>query len=228
MSSSESFFARRAARFYGHLVQKSRPERIGWLRSQIVTLEALDRDEHAAHRAICMACQDGDFCLDAISITPAQVERSKKIGFMRSLIHSEEHDEAYAQAARAHGVEYSDHIDGFCAYWQNVRHRKFEAAGWKCEHCGRDGTGTLDAHHLHYDTLGFEELCDLEALCRGCHKRADRGRAANTRYSNAKETYLRKKYGEDYELREGDDEEFGEWFERKQKEDDDSWMRGEE
>jgi hypothetical protein len=226
MSSSESNFAWRAAQFYGpDVVQRSRPERIEWLRGRIAAQEGLGRDEYAAHRAICMVCQNGDpFCLQALSTTPAQIEHSKKISFMRSLIHSEEKDEAYAQAVRGNlygvsgrRVEYRDHVDGFCAYWQNVRHRKFASVDWKCEQCGR--AGALDAHHLHYDTLGFEDLHDLQALCRGCHENADRVRAADTRYNNAWNTYMRKKYGDDYWMNDHDNDGFGEWLESKQEKD---------
>ena len=74
----------------------------------------------------------------------------------------------YAARARECGVIYAHHIDGFCAYWQNLTNRRFAAANWKCERCGRDGK--LEGHHLHYETLGFEELEDIRARCRQCHQ----------------------------------------------------------
>lgn len=42
-------------------------------------------------------------------------------------------------------------------------------ADWRCEACDRQ-TGGLEGHHLHYDTLGFEEVDDIRALCRQCHE----------------------------------------------------------
>jgi hypothetical protein len=216
--SFESDFAWRAARFYGPVrAQLSRTERIAFVRALIALLESQMREEHAAHKASCPDCQRSNmFCLGALSITPADSVRLNRLRFLRALSHSEEQDAAYAQRARLQPVDYKQHVDGFCRYWQNVRHRKFAAVGWKCERCGRDGP--LDAHHLHYDTLGSEELCDLQALCRDCHERADRARAASARYSNAMDTYMRKKYGDDYEWSEAAEDEFDQWLEQKQEE----------
>ena len=164
--SRESDFARRAARFYGpERVQMSRSERIAFVGAEIAR-------EWAAHTASCRKCQEGAFCY-----TLSTPEQMVCLRFLRRLIRSEQQDEAYAQRARFQPVEYGRHIGGRCGYWQNLRHRKFEAAGWKCEICGN--SGPLDAHHLHYDTLGLEELGDLQALCRDCHAHTD------TRYSNA-------------------------------------------
>lgn len=41
-------------------------------------------------------------------------------------------------------------------------------ANGHCEDCERK-TGSLELHHLHYETVGEEEPDDLRALCRGCH-----------------------------------------------------------
>jgi hypothetical protein len=168
--SRESDYAWRAARFYGPVrAQMSRQGRIDFVEAQIATLESLTRDERATHKASCAQCQARDFCLTIFSITREQSDRADKISFLRGLIGSEVLDQVYAQAARLRPVDYKQHVDGFCRYWQNVRHRKFEAVGGKCEQCGH--SGPLEAHHRHYDTLGFEELHDLQALCHDCHQK---------------------------------------------------------
>jgi hypothetical protein len=213
--STEADYGRRAARFYGPIrVRLSRAERIGWLRQEIAKLEALRLKEQEDHWAHCEDCQRSAFCFELLVVTPVESERLNRLRFMTGLIYHEEQDALYAQHARERGVEYKKHIDGFCRYWQNLRHRKFVSVDWKCEGCGC--IGNLDAHHLHYDTLGFEELCDLQALCRSCHQKADRQRAETTRYNNAMETYMQKKYGDYWP----DDahEEFDEWLERKEDE----------
>lgn len=220
MTSSESSFAHRAALFYGSAMAKlSRPERLDLLRAHVVREENIDRQERAAHKASCPQCQSGGddpfCCMEALRSTPVQRERHDRIQFVRALIHSEERDADYARQAREHPVEYKNHIDGFCSYWQNVRHRKFVSVDWKCERCGDNGP--LDAHHLHYDTLGFEELRDLQALCRVCHERADRVREASTQYSNAMYTYMEKKYGDGYYWSESAEEEFDRWLDRKER-----------
>jgi hypothetical protein len=217
MSSSEAAYARRAAMFYGPArVRLNRPDRISWLREQIANMENLRHREQEAHRANCDDCQRSAFCIELYTLSPADEERLNKLRFMNGLICVEEQDEAYAQRSRLNGVEYRHHIDGFCFYWQNVRHRKFVSVDWMCERCGKPGN--LDAHHLHYDTLGFEELVDIQALCRKCHEKADEQRVATTRYNNALETYMEKKYGyEAGEWPEGAEEEFDSWLERKER-----------
>jgi hypothetical protein len=75
----------------------------------------------------------------------------------------------------------------------------------------------LEAHHLHYNTLGFEELRDLQALCSACHEIADRVRENQTRYSNAKYTYMEKKYGDGDYWSQSSDEEFDRWLDRKER-----------
>ena len=58
---------------------------------------------------------------------------------------------------------------GFAAIGKTSGIACSSAVGWKCERCGTE-TGALEAHHVHYDTVGFEELSDLRALCPSCHK----------------------------------------------------------
>ena len=53
--------------------------------------------------------------------------------------------------------------------WQAKRQDKLESCQHKCEcegGCYREAT---QIHHLHYETLGNEDLQDLQALCAKCH-----------------------------------------------------------
>ena len=53
--------------------------------------------------------------------------------------------------------------------WQAKRQEKLESCQHKCEcegGCYREAT---QIHHLHYETLGNEDLQDLQALCAKCH-----------------------------------------------------------
>jgi hypothetical protein len=175
MSSSEAAFAWRMARTYGpRIVLFDRQQRIAWAQERIKTIEQNRADDWEQHKRECEDCQRGDLCLRAFSVSPTEREHLDTISQFRGMIYSEERDQDYANEAERHGVEYQHHIDGFCAYWQNVRYRKFVAVDWICERC-RLKTSTMHAHHRHYYTLGFEEIDDLEALCADCH-RVEHGR----------------------------------------------------
>lgn len=53
--------------------------------------------------------------------------------------------------------------------WEEKRKTKLKACDSKCEcegGCVREAT---QVHHLHYDTLGNENMEDLQALCSKCH-----------------------------------------------------------
>lgn len=214
MSSREQDFAWRMTRDYGpELCRKTRRERVTLLEQEIAALEQECINELNEHKANCDECRTGEFCLDAYSLSPAQQERQDKINRRRRYVAAEKFDEEYAQKARIHPVVYEHHIDGFCSYWQNVRHRLFEIANYCCQRCGM--CGPLEAHHRHYDTLGFEEIADLEALCRKCHKSADHTRA----YYAGLATYAEKKYGEYWEESQGIEcveEEFDRWLEARE------------
>ena len=78
-------------------------------------------------------------------------------------------------------------------------------------------------HHKDYRTLGAEKPEDVELLCVNCHQIADHKRAAegrkrsanaldDARYYAARNTYMTKKYGEDWQLSQHDSEEFSEWL----------------
>jgi hypothetical protein len=62
---------------------------------------------------------------------------------------------------------YDRHLDS--PRWKRTRLRKLVSVGNRCEYPGCEDYAT-DCHHLHYDTLGFEENADLEALCRMHHR----------------------------------------------------------
>jgi len=64
--------------------------------------------------------------------------------------------------------------------WRMTRDRRLALAGYRCEFRPdfgpRDGLGErcaeasrLEVHHLHYGSLGAEQHCDLEVLCRFHH-----------------------------------------------------------
>jgi hypothetical protein len=145
----------------------SREERIAVIKRRLDELQLLRKSLLENHKANCEACQKGEFCLENFVWRPENHVHDEEIDALSAALYSEERDAEYARKAAIKNVCYKHHIDGFCAYWQNVRHRRFEFADWKCERCGRNVP--LIAHHVNYDHLGFEEIKDLEALCEGCH-----------------------------------------------------------
>lgn len=91
-------------------------------------------------------------------------------------------------------VDYYDGIveakpcsETFATRWQaRIRHASWEQKRqdflWytdgRCERCDtRQRPQDLQLHHLHYDTLWYENNSDLELLCPKCHREADRERA---------------------------------------------------
>ena len=98
-------------------------------------------------------------------LTDAQTARHNRFQTYRDYIAHEKADQKYADDARLHGVEPKHHKDGFCRYWQNLRARRFALNNWRCETPGCEAAAE-DCHHLHYNTLGFEEFDDVRALCR--------------------------------------------------------------
>ena len=109
-------------------------------------LERENAAEREAHKRECEECRRGEFCSKGLSFTKEQSKRWNKIKRLKGMIWMEGHDQGYADHARAHGVVYEDHVlNGFCSYWQNVRHRKFCSVDWKCEGCGEHRP--LEGHH---------------------------------------------------------------------------------
>ena len=96
--------------------------------------------------------------------------------------------------------------------WRMLREAIIDERGYTCEECGV--AYGLQLHHLTYDRLGHELHEDMQLLCKSCHETADEARGEAARHNAALETYTAKKYGEqadpaDYE------EEFEDWLERK-------------
>jgi hypothetical protein len=62
---------------------------------------------------------------------------------------------------------YLRHLDS--NRWKRTRRRKMISVAGRCEYpdCTQHAE---NCHHLHYETLGFEENADLEALCRLHHQ----------------------------------------------------------
>jgi hypothetical protein len=61
---------------------------------------------------------------------------------------------------------YRLHIDS--KRWKRARQRKLISVGGRCEY-PRCTAWAQECHHLHYETLGFEENTDLEAVCSDHH-----------------------------------------------------------
>lgn len=108
--------------------------------------------------------------------------------------------------------------------WQRTAKKIKEMRGYVCKRCDYAGWD-VEVHHLTYERLGHELLSDLEVLCKPCHEKADKERAVVNQASNedrrldaAYETYMGKKYGDDWSDDDSSEtrEEFEEWREKKQ------------
>ena len=60
--------------------------------------------------------------------------------------------------------------------WEAKRKEKLESCQYKCECEGGCHRQATQIHHLHYDTLGNEDLQDLQALCAKCHMKKSNAR----------------------------------------------------
>jgi 5-methylcytosine-specific restriction endonuclease McrA len=112
------------------------------------------------------------------------------------------------------------------AKWKKIRKAKLDQTRGQCEKCG-SWTGRKDVHHKTYDRVGNERLEDLIVLCTPCHEIEDERRVAeamrraeqaldDTIFYNGLDTYMTKKYGEDWRetgLHDHAREEFSEWLE---------------
>jgi hypothetical protein len=112
------------------------------------------------------------------------------------------------------------------AKWRNIssamkKYTKFTCQGCNCTFPAEE----LEVHHLTYERLGCERPSDLRVLCRTkCHPIADTTRAQQTQirretrqYKSAQDTFLSKKYGDNYQsfADEGMYEEFDNWRAKK-------------
>jgi hypothetical protein len=120
---------------------------------------------------------------------------------------------------------YQHHINS--SAWKKLCKEVRSRAHYMCERCGGFSV-RLEIHHISYERFRNELLTDLQALCKRCHEVADRERiAANqqkfeeageqARYENARDTYMTKKYGENWYGHCGqiEYEEFDDWLENK-------------
>lgn len=57
------------------------------------------------------------------------------------------------------------------AEWQKKRNERLKIDDYKCQKCGRPFD--LQVHHLTYDRIGHEDMCDLITLCKHCHARIE-------------------------------------------------------
>lgn len=53
--------------------------------------------------------------------------------------------------------------------WRFLRMKVLLRDKFKCQHCS--STTNLSIHHIHYETLGREEIDTLVTLCQPCHDR---------------------------------------------------------
>ena len=67
-------------------------------------------------------------------------------------------------------------------HWQRVRDSIGEHANWHCEvaGCARHGHN-LNAHHLNYKRVGYEQMGDLVYVCPQHHKLIHKNNAFNKR-----------------------------------------------
>lgn len=177
--SKEATYAETMALFYKQrgLLQHSRADRVAAVKREIEELEAaLELDmaarkaDHAAclraRRPDCEGCRKRQHCFKGF--TGKRSPRHNDISERLILLATEQADEEYAAEALTQKVNYRRHKDGFCRYWQNLRARRFALNNWRCETPGCEAAAE-NCHHLHYDTLGYEELDDVGAPCRQCH-----------------------------------------------------------
>lgn len=100
--------------------------------------------------------------------------------------------------------------------WKQKKRFAIQLAEYKCEDC--DEKGYLEVHHANYDCLYHERFDDVWVLCKECHRTADEHRV----YWDSYRTYMRKKYGRNWQ---GYDSpatkrEFSNWLEDKEYYDD--------
>lgn len=78
--------------------------------------------------------------------------------------------------------------------WRLKRGIVIRVCGFQCQRCGskHDFRNRLQVHHYTYERLGDERLDDLVALCKACHKIADKERLTHPdkRYSLSKKVVV--------------------------------------
>ena len=131
-------------------------ERLQYLGWRIAPLKAELAQWYASQE------EDGS-SLAAFSSGPARIT-----GQLRSLERQRRIELADLEPLSPHQQEhYRAYLDS--PRWKRKRQRKFVAVANLCEFPGCKAKAA-ECHHLHYDTFGFEENADLEALCRPHHE----------------------------------------------------------
>ena len=108
-------------------------------------------------------------------------------------------------------------------WWGDIAPRIRRRAGGCCERC-RKKTRCLEVHHLTYERFWCERDEDLQALCRKCHREADRERRkADKKYfsglggSTGETEWCEKRWGDDSRAWPDDAGVlFSEWLQRKE------------
>lgn len=76
--------------------------------------------------------------------------------------------------------------------WRLKRGIVIRVCNYQCQMCGvrHDFRNRLQVHHYHYKNLGNEPIEDLVALCKRCHKIADKERLTHPekRYKYERQT----------------------------------------
>jgi hypothetical protein len=101
--------------------------------------------------------------------------------------------------------------------WQEIKKRKLQQVGYKCERCGAQyiTDSGLQVHHLTYERVGgLEKDSDLQVVCAGkCHEEADEEREERVEAQRLYDEYERwfenwgeKKYGDNWSMKLYDDE----------------------
>ncbi len=94
----------------------------------------------------------------------------------------------------AKSKEYRDYIHS--PQWRANRKAFLKRSNGICERCKK--YKATEVHHLNYDRLGKERLTDCEAVCDGCHPKADQERAGRTEAKRQENRYyngLEARYG---------------------------------
>ena len=131
-------------------------------------------------------CQ-GDGCGKVIAKGERYLDRALRIPMNKHLRYCEKCAEPVI--ARANGYHFfngrSDWPDRYqqsiaSGQWRSLRRKVIELRGNRCQQCGQEGA-SMHIHHLHYRSLGSEQLEDVELLCAECHTKADLARALKGR-----------------------------------------------
>lgn len=105
-------------------------------------------------------------------MTAAWIEYAAQVKYWDELVNENPNPEAYRARwqARLRHPSWAEKREAFLWYTRN-----------HCERCHTlQKPEDLQLHHLHYDTLWYENNGDLELLCPRCHYKADRERESHS------------------------------------------------